>query len=303
MNDVAVLLARLGYDPTAIEPLVGGMWSKAWGFVHDGRRLVARINPDDADLRKDDYAQRWTTVAAPVPRFHRIERVDDRWVAITDRVRGRPLEQVTAAEWPATLPAVVDLLESLRRAPLDGTFGWGPWSADGRAPASTWWEWLLGVGSHRWVIDHSDWRDRAEPALERFFDDRHARLVDLTSSLGAIDLPRCLVHADLLHGNVLVDDHQISGVFDWQCSVFGDHLYDLAWFEFFAPWHPGHDILALDASMAQRWDDIGYRPAEAGARRDVALTHNALDHIVYCLQHGTTEDAVAMADRLAVLVP
>ena len=31
---------------------------------------------------------------------------------------------------------------------------------------------------------------------------------------------------------VLVDKERISGIFDWGCSLCGDHLYELAWFDF-----------------------------------------------------------------------
>ena len=50
---------------------------------------------------------------------------------------------------------------------------------------------------------------------------------------------RHLIHSDLLNYNVLVADGRISAVIDWGCAMYGDFLYDLAWFEFWAPWYAG----------------------------------------------------------------
>ena len=51
---------------------------------------------------------------------------------------------------------------------------------------------------------------------------------------------RHVIHMDLLNRNVLVseDGTRIEAVFDWGCSAYGDFLYDVAWFTFWAPWHP-----------------------------------------------------------------
>src|SRR5213595_2349082 len=49
---------------------------------------------------------------------------------------------------------------------------------------------------------------------------------------------RRLIHNDLLHWNVLVSADKISGVIDWQCSLYGDFLYDIALLSYGAPWYP-----------------------------------------------------------------
>jgi hygromycin-B 4-O-kinase len=43
---------------------------------------------------------------------------------------------------------------------------------------------------------------------------------------------RCLVHADCGFDNVLSDGKKITGVIDWENSMYGDSLYDLAWLSF-----------------------------------------------------------------------
>ncbi len=94
-------------------------------------------------------------------------------------------------------------------------------------------------------------------------------------------IPRCLIHGDLMNRNVLVDDAGIAGVFDWGCSCYGDHLYDLAWFEFWAPWHPELDIPYLRSELERRWRDVGYSPENQATRLQTCYLHIGLDHLAY----------------------
>ena len=49
---------------------------------------------------------------------------------------------------------------------------------------------------------------------------------------------RNLIHADLLNRNVLTSSGNITAVLDWGSSIYGDALYDVAWFTFYEPWYP-----------------------------------------------------------------
>jgi hygromycin-B 4-O-kinase len=49
---------------------------------------------------------------------------------------------------------------------------------------------------------------------------------------------RRLIHADLLNRNVLTSSGSITAVLDWGSSIYGDSLYDVAWFTFYEPWFP-----------------------------------------------------------------
>ena len=49
---------------------------------------------------------------------------------------------------------------------------------------------------------------------------------------------RSLIHNDLLNRNTLAADGQVTSVFDWGCSMYGDFVYELATIVFWSPWHP-----------------------------------------------------------------
>ena len=115
-------------------------------------------------------------------------------------------------------------------------------------------------------------------------------------------VPRCLVHCDLINRNVLVSKDRISGVFDWGCSIYGDHLYDLAWFEFWAPWDPKLNIPYLRSELEQRWRDVGYAPEDKEARLMACYLHIGLDHLAYNAYLGDWTALVATAERMRTLV-
>jgi hygromycin-B 4-O-kinase len=115
-------------------------------------------------------------------------------------------------------------------------------------------------------------------------------------------VPHCLVHCDLINRNVLVNEDRISAVFDWGCSIYGDHLYDLAWFEFWAPWFPKLNMQYLRSEIERRWREVGYAPENKEARLMACYLHIVLDHLAYnaYLADGTT--LAATAERMRILV-
>jgi hygromycin-B 4-O-kinase len=46
-------------------------------------------------------------------------------------------------------------------------------------------------------------------------------------------------------------------VIDWGCSMYGDFLYDLAWFIFWAPWYPRWRNIDFQREAARHYESIG----------------------------------------------
>jgi aminoglycoside phosphotransferase (APT) family kinase protein len=260
-TDAAVvdfLRAHHGDEPVGLEVLGGGFWSAAYGYRLGDAELVLRVGDRPDGFRADEQAMRYGTRDLPVPDVLAIGRGFDRWFAISRRHHGQVLEHV-GPEFASVLgPTVVDLLAALRVVPDSGVV------------TQPWWDWLLsGVtdvpGHHT-----SGWR-------ARIADDRRAdrtfRAADrrLRSLLDACPDRRQLVHADLLHSNVLVTPtaDAVSGVFSWKCSTWGDAAYDLAWCTFWGRWHEG--IGALDL-LDRVLPDLP--PADA---TDVEIRHHAYE--------------------------
>jgi hygromycin-B 4-O-kinase len=116
------------------------------------------------------------------------------------------------------------------------------------------------------------------------------------------DVPRGLIHGDLINRNVLVSDSSITGVFDWGCACYGDHLYDLAWFKFWAPWFPSLDIDLLRSELERRWRALRYVPHQKDERLMACYLHIGLDHLAYNAHLRDISALAPTAERMQALV-
>ena len=293
------------FDPasSAVEEIGAGAWSRCFGFQSGNEALVVRFGQYMDDFQKDQRAFQYAAPGLPIPEVNAIGRAFDGYYAISTRCYGNPLESLNSAQWQTTLPSLVTSLEALRTADLSATSGFGGWGEDGNAPHTKWSAHLLST-----LVDTPERRTHGWRALlatagkdDATFVWGCERLEQLADELDQC-APRCLIHADLMNRNVLVDEKGISGVFDWGCSLYGDHLYDLAWFEFWAPWHPEIDVPALRSALEDHWRAAGYAPQNLALRLQACYLHIGLDHLAYnaWLRDWPTLSATAQQMRALV---
>ena len=222
------------------------------------------------------------------------------YYAISRRAHGVPLESLSSTQWLAVVPSIVAALEAMRTTDLSSTSGFGGWGAEGQAPCARWSDHLLAVGEDTPDRRTHGWRERLSASLEG--EAAFTWGFDLLKRVASDAVPRCLVHCDLINRNVLVDDDRITAVFDWGCSLYGDHLYDLAWFEFWAPWLPQLNMQHLRSELERRWREVGYAPADKAARLMACYLHIGLDHLAYNAYLGDWSTLAATAERMRTLV-
>lgn len=272
------LVGTLGVPATAVQHVGSGAWSECFAFHSDGFDYVLRTGPHLDDFEKDRIAAAYAAPDLPIPRTMAIGNGLDGYYAISTRVFGSPLELCTAEEWSQLVPSVAAALERMRTAPLAGS-GWGGWDLQGNAPSPNWRSVLLSVGDDEPDRRTHGWKAKLEKDRRR--TRIFARYLSLLDETAVDDVPRSLTHGDLINRNVHVQSGRITGIFDWGCSRYGDSVYDLAWFEFWEPWHPNLDVAALRTELERRWRDSG-DPIEQVSRRILAcLLHIGLDHLAY----------------------
>jgi hygromycin-B 4-O-kinase len=290
------------FDPTIsdVEHVGDGAWSRCFGFRRGDEELVVRFGNYVDDFENDQRAYLYAAPDLPIPQVLEIGRAFGGYYAISTRVHGHPLDHLSTDDWQATIPSTVAMLEALRLADVSGTTGWGGWDGNGNAPHASWSSHLLSVNVDTPERRNHGWRQKLtqSPADEDAFAWGYALLQQIVDD----SIPRHLYHADLMNRNVLVQDHQISGVFDWGCGCYGDHLYDLAWFEFWAPWYPEKDIAALRNALEQRWREVGYVPENKVARLQACYLHIGLDHLAYNAWLEDWETLSATARQMRRLV-
>jgi hygromycin-B 4-O-kinase len=153
------------------------------------------------------------------------------------------------------LPALFAALDAARRVDLSASIGYGSWGADGNAPHQSWRAALLAIADDRPGERTHGWRERlvASPTGSGPFDEALARLDALVPDDAQ---ERHLIHSDLLNYNVLVEGGRISAVIDWGCAMYGDFLYDLAWFEFWSPWYAAWRGIDFRSETADHYASI-----------------------------------------------
>jgi aminoglycoside phosphotransferase (APT) family kinase protein len=135
-----------------------------------------------------------------------------------------------------------------------------------------------------------------QPGLSELFSTARRAFSGLA---GACPETRHLVHGDLLNRNVLVapDASRLTAVFDWACSAYGDFLYEVAWFTFWAPWHPGLAAIGFRSVIRAHYDATGVEVARFAERLRCYELHIGLTHLAYCAFAGRDDDLRAVAHR------
>ncbi len=294
------LVDKLQLIPVELTLIGEGAWSRCFGFRQGGQALAIRFGNHVDDFEKDQVAYRYATPDLPIPEVYEIGEAFGGYYAISTRVHGVPLEAVSAAEWCGLVPAVVAALEAMRTADLSDTTGFGGWDTTRNGGGASWSSRLLTVNTDVPAMRTHGWRAKLATLPEG--DAAFTWGYDLLKQVARDDVPRALLHCDLVNRNVLVDAGKLAGVFDWGCSVYGDHLYELAWFEFWAPWMPQLDIGYLRAALETHWQAIGYVPNHKAERLAACYLHIGLDHLGYNAYLGDWPTLLATAERMRTLV-
>jgi hygromycin-B 4-O-kinase len=296
----AFLTSHFDTEPSEVALIGEGAWSRCFGFRRGDNELAIRFGNYLDDFRKDQLASAYAAPDLPIPEVLDVGQAFDGYYAISRRAHGVPLESLSAADWLAIVPSVVTALEAMRTTDLSSTSGVGGWGADGGASHSSWSSHLLAVGEDMPDQRTHGWRERlsASPSGDAAF----TWGFELLKKVAKDSVLRCLLHCDLINRNVLVYDNRISAVFDWGCSRYGDHLYDLAWFEFWAPWVPQLNMHHLKSELERRWRDVGYAPKDKESRLMACYLHIGLDHLGYNAHLGDWSTLAATAERMRALV-
>jgi hygromycin-B 4-O-kinase len=294
------LTSYLTHEPSDVALIGEGAWSRCFGFRVGEEALVIRFGNHVDDFQKDQFAYRYSAPDLPIPKVIDIGEAFDGYYAISTRAYGVPLESLDLSEWLAIVPSLVSALEAMRMADLSSTLGVGGWGIEGRASHTSWSNHLLAVGEENPNQRIYGWRDRLRASPEA--DAAFIWGLDLLKNVVNDSTPRSLIHGDLVNRNVLVNEARITGVFDWGCSRIGDHLYDLAWFEFWAPWFPKLDMQYLWLAMEKRWREVEYVPHDKISRLMTCYLHIGLDHLVYNAYLGDWSALLKTAERMRALL-
>lgn len=232
--DVQDFLERkLGLSVARLTELQGGLVTRAFEVITPSNTLVFRLSASLISLAKDQAAhERYRSASLPIPAVLDIGRYDRATsYALSERAMGYRFDTFGAETQARLVPALVSVLLALQAAPVPRRDRYGYWSADAAPGFTRWPDYLLDST----LPFAPRGRDRAEALLFREWQERFRSYCALTP-----DLPH-LVHGDFRFANLLASPEGLTGLIDWEESMVGDPLYDLAWLVF---WHGGGTLPA-----------------------------------------------------------
>jgi hygromycin-B 4-O-kinase len=252
----AFLAQQFGGEIADLERIGHGQWSKTFSFRSDGADYIARFSGFDEDFHKDRLAMAYASPHLPIPRILKIGEGLGGYYAISNRMSGDFIETLDSDGMRRLLPSFFAMLDAVRNADLSSTRGYGVWGGDGNAPHPTWRAGLLDIADDRPTKRAHGWREplAESPTGNAAFEEAFACLESL---IGACPEERYLIHSDLLYYNVLVANDRISAVLDWGSGMYGDFLWDVAWFTFWQPWYSGWRDVDFKLEAARHYASIG----------------------------------------------
>lgn len=273
------LTERADQEVSDILPLSGGEWSRAFAFRQGDKDFVVRFGQHVEDYNKDEVAAEFASECLPVPKVKEIGEAYGGYYAISERAFGVKLDTLDGSGMQKMVPAVLKMLDALREVSLTESQISRLWPDSDTAPRRTWQQQLLDVGKDNNPRTHG-WRAKlaGSPVGDGPFNEALARLQELVEHSSS---DRHLIHSDLLHNNVLVQNNRITAVIDWGCALYGDFLYDLAWFSFWSSWYPAMDGIDWEQETRRHYDLIGLEVPRYKERLLCYKIHIGLDAQAY----------------------
>jgi hygromycin-B 4-O-kinase len=173
----------------------------------------------------------------PIPRTIYLNKLDEtHYISVTERVEGKILDAYSTADMEKIVPNIVETLDAIHATPINHTEGFGNWD-NGKGENQSWRDYLVErVNEIR--------RYNSKPNKPSFYDPHFSE--QLLARYEAL-IPYCpnirkLVHGDFGFNNALSDGKKITGVIDWEQSLFGDPLFDVGWLSLWSGTIPYKDI-------------------------------------------------------------
>jgi hygromycin-B 4-O-kinase len=203
-------------------------------------------------------------------------------------------------DYQRTLPSLLATLNALRTADVTSSSGYGGWDVSGNGMATSWAKHLQVSLEDSPDQRGGGWRPRLEesPTGAEAFD---RDLLVLEWMLKDVPNVRHVIHSDLLNFNALVSNHRVSGVIDWGCAMYGDFVYELAWFEFWSPWYPKWQGISVAAEAHRFLGDLGADLHNFHERLLCYQLHIGLGHQAYNASIGRWDDLADVAHHTSAV--
>ncbi len=298
---IEFLTEHFGKDVTNVEVVGKGLWSQSFFFRRANIDYVLRFGNEGESYEKDRIASKYSSNKLPIPAITEIGTALGLHFAISERASGTMIDELGQSEMEKIIPAILEMLDALREADISKTTGYGHWNKNEEGQYSSWRDFLLLVGIDDPRSKIHGWRAHLESSPQgiEFFNQISHKLKILAEKSYEY---RHLIHTDLLHFNVLAKNNKISAVIDWGNAMYGDFLYDLANFTFWAPLHPAIRKIDWKTKAKQYFIEKGIEIQDFEKRLCICELHIGLAGMAWNAHNKNWKELEATTNRIADLV-
>jgi len=235
-NDSVIRLLNKVLDSpiSNLSSIDSGQIASTYSFDMADKKLFVQFNYENMSQgyrTEVFYAERFSLNDVPVRKIIAQGEYEGFQYSISEKAIGESLDKINANDFELAFPSVMDCLVKIESVDLEGTVGYGWLDNKFNGAFSSWPDHLMQIKDEEPGYFYGEWHHLFKTTFldKNIFDKYLGRLERLLPKLPD---ERYLVHGGFGYGNVLVHDHNVSAVLDWQDARYGDPLFDLAYMVF-----------------------------------------------------------------------
>lgn len=234
-NQAEEILRDLFNEPvTQLSPIEMGELSKVFSFMVKNKPYVVHFRKSKESLDKAEYMYKAYGDKLPIPAVVMSGKIDEIYFNISNKAEGRPVSSYSVPEQKIILDDLAKHYTNMSQVVLASSKGFGLISPEGTAGSESWGEVIAGFFKENQEGFYKNWTNLyKESFLEKsLFEEGYLAMMELIKY--SPNIPH-LVHGDFHLGNMLSDGKQITGIVDWELSMHGDFMFDLAILHLWSP--------------------------------------------------------------------
>lgn len=191
-----------------------------------------QANMSGGTKKELEYFDRLKALNIPMRIVVKRDAINGIHYAITEKVKGKRLQELSETEVKELLPYIFDALINISKMDIKNTTGYGWFSSGGNGWFSTWRDHINFVMEEEPdELFYGKWYDLFETTFlnKKTYELYYQKMKELFKYLPE---DRYFMHGNFSYSNILVHNKKISAIIDWQDSRYGDFLLDFTYFVF-----------------------------------------------------------------------
>jgi hygromycin-B 4-O-kinase len=290
-----ILQGALGEPVTNLLPIEMGELSKVFSFSIKDKSYVVHFRKSRESFDKADFMNTVYGDKLPIPRVVKSGEMDGIFFSISNKVEGKPVSSFSVPEQKIILDDLAIHFTNMSKIALDPSKGFGLISPSGTTFSKSWEEVIAGFFKEDQEGFYKDWTKLyKESFLEKsLFEEGYLAMMELIKY--SPNTPT-LVHGDFHLGNMLSDGEQVTGIVDWELSMYGDFMFDLAILHLWSPY------LDFPQKVRKLWLENGSDIVNFEERLRSHMLFKAIDGLRFYAKQGAKPSYDFIRERVVNLL-